>query len=82
MYEAVLFFRKLLRACKNGFKGFIEWIRLYKREKYVYDQLIKNVKKYNLNKQEVSTPPFGHAFQYFDGIVLRMEHLNIPIPKK
>lgn len=58
------------------------WIRLYKREKYVYDQLMKNVKKYNLNKQEVSTPPFGHAFQYFDGIVFRMEQLNIPIPKK
>ncbi|KAA5533894.1 hypothetical protein [Paenimyroides baculatum] len=58
------------------------WIRLYKREKYVYDQLMKNIKKYNLNKQEISTPPFGHAFQYFDGIVFRMEQLNIPIPKK
>ncbi len=57
------------------------WLRLYKREKYVYDKLVENAKKYNLNTQELSTPPFGHAFQYFDNLVLILEKRNIPIPK-
>uniref|UniRef100_UPI004048E5EC zincin-like metallopeptidase toxin domain-containing protein n=1 Tax=Flavobacterium sp. TaxID=239 RepID=UPI004048E5EC len=58
------------------------WIRLYKREKYVYDRLVESAKKYNLNPQEVSTPPYGHAFQYFDRfVVLELETRNIPIPK-
>ncbi|OVE53938.1 hypothetical protein [Chryseobacterium mucoviscidosis] len=58
------------------------WQHIYKREKYVYDKLVENAKKFNLNEQELSTPPFGHAFQYFDGqIVLKLEKRNIPIPK-
>ena len=81
------------RACKNGFTGFIKdapfahiktedytnenWIRLYKREKYVYDQINKNVKKFNLNNQELS-----HAFYYFDGkIVIELKKRNIKMPK-
>jgi len=53
------------------------WIRLYNREKYVYDQLIKNAKKYNLNNEELY-----HAFIYLDlEVVLKMEKRNIKIPK-
>jgi len=57
------------------------WIRQYKREKYVYDQIVKNAKVFKLNQQEVSTPPFGHAFQYLDSIILELESRNITIPK-
>ncbi len=57
------------------------WIRHYKREKYVYDRLVQNAKKFNLNENEISDPPFGHAFQYLDGIILKMEKKNISIPK-
>ncbi|WP_294332688.1 zincin-like metallopeptidase toxin domain-containing protein [uncultured Chryseobacterium sp.] len=57
------------------------WQSIYKREKYVYDRLVQNAKKFNLNKNEVSNPPFGHAFQYLDGIILKMEKKNISIPK-
>jgi hypothetical protein len=59
------------------------WLNLYRKEKYVYDKLIENAKKYNLNSQELATPPFGHAFRYFDyEVVLQLESRNIPIPKK
>lgn len=52
------------------------WIRLYKREKYVYDQLIKNAEKLNLNSQEKY-----HAFIYFDlEVVIKLEKRNIQIP--
>jgi hypothetical protein len=58
------------------------WIRLYKREKYVYDKLVENAKAYKLNPQELATPPFGHAFGYFDTyVVFQLEKRNIPIPK-
>ncbi|WP_295204398.1 zincin-like metallopeptidase toxin domain-containing protein [uncultured Chryseobacterium sp.] len=57
------------------------WQHIYKREKYVYDRLVKNAKIHKLNEQEVSTPPFGHAFQYLDFIILKLEKRNIPIPK-
>ncbi|WP_276975650.1 zincin-like metallopeptidase toxin domain-containing protein [Flavobacterium filum] len=53
------------------------WIRLYKREKYVYDRLVVNEKKYVLNNEELN-----HAFYYFDGkVVLELEKRNIKIPK-
>lgn len=47
----------------------------------VYDRLVQNAKKFNLNENEVSNPPFGHAFQYLDSIILKMEKKNISIPK-
>ncbi|MFB9096890.1 MULTISPECIES: zincin-like metallopeptidase toxin domain-containing protein [Flavobacterium] len=63
-----------LRGVKEADYTNENWIRLYKREKYVYDRLVENAKKYKLNSEEISTPPFGHAFQYFDGqIVLQLE---------
>ncbi|MCU0349920.1 MAG: hypothetical protein MUF43_03710 [Flavobacterium sp.] len=59
------------------------WLNLYRKEKYVYDKLVENAKKYNLNPQELSTPPYGHAFRYFDlEVVMQLELRNIPIPKK
>ena len=66
-----------LRGVKEADYTIENWQRLYKREKYVYDNLIKNVKKYNLNNQELD-----HAFYYFDGkILLELEIRNIKIPK-
>ena len=71
-----------LRGVKESDYTTENWIRLYKREKYVYDRIVEKAKKYKLNSEEVSTPPFGHAFQYFDTqIVLKLEIRNIPIPK-
>lgn len=53
------------------------WQHIYKREKYVYDQLVKNAKSFNLNDEELN-----HAFYYFDGkVVLELEIRNIKIPK-
>ena len=53
------------------------WIRLYKREKYVYDQLMKNAKSFNLTDEELY-----HAFIYFDAeYMLQLEIRNIKIPK-
>lgn len=53
------------------------WINRYKREKYVYDQLVKNAKKFNLNNDELY-----HAFIYFDvEYVIQLEIRNIKIPK-
>ncbi|GAB0155006.1 hypothetical protein CHRYSEOSP005_02660 [Chryseobacterium sp. Alg-005] len=53
------------------------WKRLYKREKYVYDQLVKNAKKFYLNNEELQ-----HAFFYFDGrVIFELEKRNIKIPK-
>ena len=66
-----------LRGVKEADYTIENWQRLYKREKYVYDNLIKNAKKYNLNNQELD-----HAFYYFDGkILLELEIRNIKIPK-
>ena len=59
-------------------------ITQYMREKYVYERLVENAKKYNFNKQEINTPPLGHAFQYYDTIKFELEVLlkenNIPFP--
>ncbi|MGU3374353.1 zincin-like metallopeptidase toxin domain-containing protein [Chryseobacterium sp. M5A1_1a] len=53
------------------------WINRYKREKYVYDQLVKNAEKFNLNNDELY-----HAFIYFDvEYVIQLEIRNIKIPK-
>ncbi|MDP9958659.1 zincin-like metallopeptidase toxin domain-containing protein [Chryseobacterium lathyri] len=53
------------------------WQRLYKREKYVYDKLLKSAKDFNLNGDELN-----HAFYYFDGkILLELEKRKIKIPK-
>lgn len=53
------------------------WLRLYKREKYVYDKILKNAKGYELNREELQ-----HAFQYFDYfVVYQLEKRNIKIPK-
>jgi hypothetical protein len=57
------------------------WLNLYRKEKYVYDRLVENAKKFNLNSQELATPPLGHAFQYLDSIIIQLELRNIPIPK-
>ena len=53
------------------------WINQYKREKYVYDQLVKNAKKFNLNADELY-----HAFIYLDyDYIYQLEIRNIKIPK-
>lgn len=82
---------------KIGFKNFTKnahiegtpWtienrINQYMREKYVYERLIENAKKHKFNPEELNTPPFGHAFQYFDGLKYKLEVLlkknNIPFP--
>ena len=53
------------------------WINRYKREKYVYDQLVKNAKKFNLNDDELA-----HAWRYFDyHYEYQLEVRNIKIPK-
>lgn len=53
------------------------WINRYKREKYVYDQLMKNAKSFNLTDEELY-----HAFIYFDAeYMLQLEIRNIKIPK-
>jgi chorismate mutase len=49
---------------------------MYKREKYVYDKLIKNAKKYNLNGQEI-----WHSWAYIEEIKFSLIELNITIPK-
>jgi hypothetical protein len=55
-------------------------IREYKREKYVYEQLKKNARKFNLNNEELYD-----SFIYFDIITARLElelkKLNLPFPK-
>jgi len=38
------------------------WIRHYRREKYVYDELVENAKKHNLIDEELF-----HYFRFFDG---------------
>lgn len=59
-------------------------INEYMREKYVYERLVENAKKHKFNPEELSTPPFGHAFQYYDYIKYKLEILlkknNIPFP--
>jgi len=66
-----------LKGVKEANYTVENWQRLYKREKYVYDKLIKNAKRHNLNIDELN-----HAFYYFDGrIVLSLEKLKIKIPK-
>ncbi|WP_431612030.1 zincin-like metallopeptidase toxin domain-containing protein [Chryseobacterium sp. 'Rf worker isolate 10'] len=53
------------------------WINRYKREKYVYDQLVKNAKIFNLNDDELY-----HAFIYLDyEYIYQLEIRNIKIPK-
>lgn len=55
-------------------------IREYKREKYVYERLQENAKKYNLNNEELFD-----SFIYFDILKARLEIIlkknNIPFPK-
>ncbi|MCY0969183.1 zincin-like metallopeptidase toxin domain-containing protein [Chryseobacterium wangxinyae] len=48
------------------------WIRLYKRERYVYDKIIENKKKFNLNEDEIE-----HADLYIEVIQLRMKSRKI-----
>ncbi|PZU22027.1 MAG: hypothetical protein DI622_06535 [Chryseobacterium sp.] len=59
-------------------------IHEYMREKYVYERLVQHSKKHKFNPEELSTPPFGHAYQYFDTIKFKLEILlkenNIPFP--
>lgn len=73
--------RAPLKGVKEADYTIENWLNIYRKEKYVYDRLVENAKKYNFNAQEVDTPPFGHAFQYFDNIVLKLEKRNIPIPE-
>ena len=66
-----------LKGVKEADYTIKNWQRLYKREKYVYDNLVKNAEKYNLNNEEVY-----HAFIYLDiEVVLKLEKRNIKIPK-
>lgn len=59
-------------------------IHEYMREKYVYERLVQHSKKHKFNPEELSTPPFGHAYQYFDTLKFKLEILlkenNIPFP--
>lgn len=59
-------------------------IHEYMREKYVYERLVQHSKKHKFNPEELGTPPFGHAFQYYDAIKFKLEILlkenNIPFP--
>ena len=65
-----------LKGVKEADYTIENWQRLYKREKYVYDNLIKNAKKYNLNNEELQ-----HTWQYFDYfIVFELEKRSIKIP--
>ncbi len=54
------------------------------REKYVYERLVEHAKRHKFNPEELSTPPFDHAFQYYDAIKFKLEILlkenNIPFP--
>lgn len=52
------------------------WIRHYKREKYVYDQINKNAKIFNLNGQEI-----WHSWAYIEEIKFTLTELEIKIPK-
>lgn len=53
------------------------WINRYKREKYVYDQLVKSAKNFKLNDEELY-----HAFIYLDyDYIYQLEIRNIKIPK-
>jgi hypothetical protein len=70
-----------LAHVKEGDYTAKNWQSIIKEKKYVYDRLVQNAKKFNLNENEISNPPFGHAFQYLDGIILKMEKKNISIPK-
>jgi len=51
------------------------WKRLYKREKYVYDQLVKNAKKFNLNNEELRYNFFNLDFYQY-----HLEQRNLKIP--
>ena len=51
-------------------------IRLYKREKYVFDRIIKNKKKFNLNDNESR-----HNFYNLDFYQYHLEERKIKIPK-
>lgn len=50
-------------------------IRVYNREKYVYDQLVKNAKKFNLNNEELR-----HNFFNLDFYQYHLEKRNLKIP--
>ena len=52
------------------------WIRHYKREKYVYDQINRNAKKFDLNGQEI-----WHSWAYIEEIKYTLTELKIKIPK-
>ncbi len=52
------------------------WQSIYKREKYVYDQINKNAKVFNLNVQEI-----WHSWAYIEEIKFKLTELNIKIPK-
>jgi hypothetical protein len=65
-----------LRGVKEADYTVENWQRMYKREKYVYDKLIKNAKKYNLNGQEI-----WHSWAYIEEIKFSLIELNITIPK-
>ncbi len=52
------------------------WIRTYKREKYVYDQINKNAKVFDLNGQEI-----WHSWAYIEEIKFTLTELKIKIPK-
>lgn len=52
------------------------WIRHYKREKYVYDQINKNAKIFTLNGQEI-----WHSWAYIEEIKYTLTELKIKIPK-
>ncbi|MCO6174714.1 hypothetical protein NHF50_06615 [Flavobacterium sp. NRK F10] len=51
------------------------WLRFYRREKYVYDKIIENLKKHSLNNEELA-----HNFFNLDYYILKLEKLNIKIP--
>ncbi|MDR3024205.1 zincin-like metallopeptidase toxin domain-containing protein [Chryseobacterium sp.] len=50
-------------------------VRVYKREKYVHDKIIKNKKKFNLNDNELR-----HNFYNLDFYQYHLEKRNITIP--
>ncbi|MDR6921313.1 hypothetical protein [Chryseobacterium sp. 2987] len=59
-------------------------IHEYMREKYVYERLVQYSKKHKFTPEELSTPPLGHAFQYYDTLKFKLQILlkenNIPFP--
>jgi len=52
------------------------WQHIYKREKYVYDQINKNAKTFDLNGQEL-----WHSWAYIEEVKYTLTELNIKIPK-